>query len=92
MGVIDKPISINISKIIRLNSIISQVYLPKWELRNFIKLLSRLTKLGYMKSYSYYIQDMYESWRELIPIDNYDEGWISKHDQYMDAIKNIHEK
>ena len=91
-ALIDKPISINISKIIGQNSIISQVYLPKWELRNFIKLLSRLTKLGYMKSYSYYIQDMYESWRELIPIDNYDDGWICKHDQYIDAIKNIHEK
>ena len=88
---IDKPIAINISKIIGQNSIVSQVYLPKWELRNFIKLLSRLTKLGYLKSYLYYIQDMYESWRELIPIKNYDDGWVYKHDEYINAIKNMHQ-
>ncbi len=88
---IDKPIAINISKIIGQNAIVSQVYLPKWELRNFIKLLSRLTKLGYMKSYLYYIQDMYESWRELIPIRNYDDGWVYKHDEYINAIKNMHQ-
>jgi hypothetical protein len=87
---IDKPIAINISKIIDQNSIVSQVYLPKWELRKFIKLLSRLTKLGYMKSYLYYIQDMYESWRELIPIENYDDGWVYKQDKYIDAIKKKH--
>lgn len=88
---IDKPIAINISKIIGQNSIVSQVYLPKWELRSFIKLLSRLTKLGYMKRYSYYIQDMYESWRELIPIDNFDDGWVYKHDKYMDNIKKLYQ-
>jgi len=88
---IDKPIAINISKIIGQNSIVSQVYLPKWELRNFIKLLSRLTKLGYMKRYSYYIQDMYESWRELIPIDNFDDGWVYKHDKYMNKIKKLYQ-
>lgn len=86
---IDKPIAINISKIIGQNSIVSQVYLPKWELRNFKKLLSRLTKLGYMKRYWYYIQDMYESWRELIPIENYDDDWVYKHDKFIDHIKKM---
>jgi len=88
---IDKPIAINISKIIGQNSIVSQVYLPKWELRNFKKLLSRLTKLGYMKRYWYYIQDMYESWRELIPIENYDDGWVYKHDKFIDNIKKMYQ-
>jgi hypothetical protein len=88
---IDKPIAINISKIIGQNSFVSQVYLPKWELRNFIKLLSRLTKLGYMKRYWYYIQDMYESWRVTIPIEKYDDGWAYKHEKYIDLIKKMYQ-
>jgi hypothetical protein len=87
----DKPIAINISKIIGQNSIVSQVYLPKWELRNFIKLLSRLTKLGYMKGYIYYIQDMYESWRVTIPIEKYDDEWVYEHEKYIDGIKKMHQ-
>jgi hypothetical protein len=34
---------------------------------------------------------MYESWRELIPIENYDDDWVYKHDEFIDNIKKMHQ-
>ena len=93
LSLMDKPIAINIGKVIGENALISHIYLPKWQLRRFIQALSTLAKKGCLKRYQYYIQDMYNTFRETIPFENFkDNKWSYNHDSHIENIKMLYDK
>jgi len=93
LSLLDKPIAINIGKVLGKNELISHIFLPKWQLRRFIRALSILAKRGRLKKYTYYIQDMYNTLRETIPYEHFKNNiWTYNHKHQLDEIKRLHKK
>jgi len=90
LSLLDKPIAISMGKVHGENSLISHIFLPKRELRRFIRALVILVKKGLMKSYHYYIQDMYRTMRETIPFEHFKNGeWSYSLDDQLKKIDNL---
>ncbi len=93
LSLLDKPIAINIGKVLGEEALVSHVFLPKWQLRGFIRALSILAKRGCLKKYSYYIQDMYNTLRETIPYEHFKTNkWIYNHEYHIDELKRLYHK
>jgi DNA-binding Lrp family transcriptional regulator len=91
LSLLDKPIAINVGKVIGENSLISHIYLPKWELRRLTRALSILEKRGLLKRYDYYLQDMYQTFKETIPFENYESNeWSYNLDRQLKKIEDLH--
>jgi len=86
-SLLDKPFVLGLGKILAENALIAHLYLPKLEFRNFVDILSKLTSLGYLQSYSYVIQDMSKAQRQTISYEYFKDGlWVYDHDKH---IKNL---
>lgn len=93
LSLLDKPIAINIGKVLDEEALVGHVFLPKWQLRGFIRALSILAKRGCLKKYSYYIQDMYNTLRETIPYVHFKNNkWIYDHEYHIDELKRLYHK
>lgn len=93
LSLLDKPIAINIGKVMGENALICHIFLPKWQLRRFIQALSTLAKNGCLKSYHYYIQDMYHTFRETIPYEHFKRNkWHYDHESHIEKIKTLYSK
>ncbi len=89
----DKPFPINLGKVLRENTLISQMYLPKGEFRRFIDGLSKLIKMGLLKRYRYFIQDLNSTQRQTIPYEHFEDGkWHYDKDEHLKDLKNILQK
>ncbi len=86
----DKPFPIFLGKVLGEEALVSQIYLPKWEFRMFVRALSSLIREGLLKGYHYVIQDMYQNWRQTIPYQHFkDGGWDydeGKHYREIDEL------
>lgn len=90
LSMLDKPFAIFVGKVLQQNSLISQVYLPKWEFRKFTRALSALIRKGLLKKYHYFIQDMYQTWRETIPYQHFKNGkWNYDKEKYNEELEKI---
>jgi DNA-binding Lrp family transcriptional regulator len=93
LSLLDKPFPYFLGKVIGENAFITQIYLPKWEFREFIKNLSILIKRGLLKRYHYFIQDAFQVWRETIPYQHFQKGtWHFDAQGYQEKIYNVLEK
>lgn len=93
LSLLDKPFAIFMGKVLGENSLISQIYMPKWEFRKFIHTLSSLIRRGFMKKYRYFIEDMYQTWRETIPYQHFKDGrWNYDNNKHHEELNNILEK
>ncbi len=89
----DKPFPVHIGKIVGENMLESHIYLPKKEFRKFIKALSTLIRKGLLKSYKYWIQDMFTQWRETIPYEHFENGgWKYDIEVQLEEMANIVKK
>jgi len=91
-SLLDKPFVYIVGKILSQNAIISQVYLPRLEFRNFVDSLSKLAREGYLQSYDYVIQDLNpEKWsRMTIPYEHFKDGsWVYEHDKQIRILKDL---
>lgn len=94
-SLLDKPFVNIVGKVLGKNALVSQIYLPRTEFRNFVDALSKLAKTDFMQSYDYVFQDLRpEKWsRMTIPYDSFKDGsWAydhSKHVKNLNAL--IHE-
>ncbi len=89
----DKPFPFHIGKIVGENMLESHLYLPKKEFRKFIKALSILIRKGLLKSYKYWIQDMFIQWRETIPYEHFENGgWKYDIVEQLEEIATIVKK
>lgn len=90
LSIHDKPFPVHIGKIIGENYLTSHIYLPKKEFREFIKALSTLIRKGLLKSYNYWIQDMFIQWRETIPYEHFENGeWKYDIEGQLTEMANI---
>jgi DNA-binding Lrp family transcriptional regulator len=88
-SLLDKPFVAILGKILNENGLVSQVYLPRNEFRNFIDALSKLARDNFLERYDYVVQDLRPGkWsRETIPFELFKNGrWMYEHSQHLDAI------
>ena len=89
----DKPIAINLGKVLGENALVSHIYLPKREFRRFIDTLSTLIKRGLLKQYHYFIQDIHKTYRRTIPYEYFENGrWNYDNENHHKELKRILEK
>lgn len=67
LSIHDKPFPFFLGKILGENALMTQMYLPNWEFRRFIAALSKIIKKGLLRDYHYVLQDKFQTWRETIP-------------------------
>lgn len=91
-SLLNKPFVGIVGKILGKNSLISQVYLPRPEFRNFVESLSKLVRNGCLQSYHYVIQDLGKGkWsRETIPYQFFKKGsWIYDHNSQVQSLRSL---
>lgn len=86
----DKPFPTFLGKVLRENTLLSHVYLPKLEFRRFIESLSSLIKRGILEKYSYVFQDPFTQWRETIPYEHFKDGrWHYDGEGHQEELRKI---
>lgn len=93
LSMLDKPFAIFLGKVLGENALFSQIYLPKWEFRKFIRALSDLITKDFLTRYHYYFQDMYQTWRRTIPYKNFKNGkWNYDNQKHHEELRKIFEE
>ena len=88
-SLLDKPFVAILGKILNENALVSQIYLPRHEFRNFIDALSKLARENFLDNYEYVIQDLRAGkWsRETVPFELFKNGcWMYEHPQHLAAL------
>ena len=91
-SLLDKPFVYIVGKILGQNAVVSQVYLPRVEFRNFVESLSKLARDGYLESYDYVFQDVNPGkWlRQTIPYEYFIDGsWAYDHYRHIQDLRNL---
>ena len=89
-SLLNKPFVRVIGKVYGRNQLFVQVYLPRQELRNFLAVLSKLIKMGFLKTYEYVIQDLAKTERQTISYEFFkDNKWIYNHEKYLAKLRSI---
>ena len=90
LSLLDKPLAIYLGKVLGENALVSQMYLLKWEFRRFVHALTNLIKKGLLKDYHYFIQDMYQTWKETIPYEHFENGrWNYNYEKQKEELKKV---
>ena len=95
LTLMDKPFVLVIGKELYKNSVFCFTYMPKIEFRRFIDILSYLIKINKLKSYDYYIIDMWKTHRETIQYDYpyfVDGEWRLDVDLFINKLKFLRDK
>ena len=91
-SLLDKPFIILVGKVLGENAMVSQMYLPRLELRKFIDALSKLARTGFLQSYDYVFQDLRPGkWsRETIPYQFFKNGsWTYDHSRHIRSLHDL---
>ena len=91
-SLLDKPFVIIVGKILNQNALVSQVYLPRNEFRNFVDALSKLVRMNLLENYEYVFQDLRRGkWsRETIPYQLFKNGaWTYEHSEHVKALRDL---
>ncbi len=91
-SLLEKPFVNIIGKILGENTLVCQVHLPLLEFRKFVDTLSKLSRIGFLQSYDYLIQDLRPGkWsRETIPFEFFDDGkWVYNHNKHIECLHSL---
>lgn len=89
-SIMDKPFALGMGKVLGQNCLIAYLYLPKREFRNFIEVLSKLARSGFLKAYDYVIQDLKKSARQTISYEHFRNGkWIYDHERHIKNLESL---
>jgi hypothetical protein len=90
LSLLDKPFVFILGKILGQSGMISELCLPRNELKNFQDSLSTLIRRGFIQSYDYIIQHFGEWTRQTISYKNFrNEAWIYNHEKHIQALKEL---
>jgi DNA-binding Lrp family transcriptional regulator len=86
----DKPFAYTLGKILGENKLMANLRMPRTEFREFIDVLSRLVKSGFLQSYSYVIQDLNKTLRQTISYEYFrNKGWIYDHEKHIKSLQAL---
>jgi len=83
-SLLDKPFARGLGKVLRANTLIAHLYLPRAEFRKFVDHLSSLIKAKMLKNYSYVIQDLEKGSRQTISYEYFErKKWKYDHEKHL---------
>lgn len=89
-SLLDKPFVDVLARILGQPGMISKLYLPRKELKNFHDSLSTLIRKSFLQDYDYIIQDSEEWSRETIPYQCFEnETWVYDHEKHIQTLKEL---
>jgi len=92
-SLLDKPFVGGLGKILNENALIVDVYLPRLEFRKFIDALSKLVRIGSLRSFNYVILDLRKVKRQTISYEYFKNGsWIYDHHKHIQTLKKLAEE
>jgi len=92
-SLLDKPFVDVLGRILNQPGMISKLYLPKKELKNFKDSLSALIRRGFLQSYDYVIQDSGEWSRQTISYEFFQDGvWTYNHEKHIRTLEELVDK
>ena len=87
-SLLNKFFIITTGKILKENTILTEVFLPTNEFRKFVDALSTLAKMKLVRSYKYAIQDLRIRSRQTISGEFFKgKSWIYDHKNHMDTLQ-----
>jgi len=93
LSLLDKPFVTTVGKVFSENSLLVQVYLPRAELGEFTKRLSKLVREGFLRFYYYIILDGRRTKRETIPYQSFKgQSWIYDHNKHLKKLQELVEQ
>lgn len=88
-SVLDKPFMRGLGKAFGKDTIFGHAYIPRSEFRNFVDALSQLINKGFLKSYSYIVEDWSKRARQTISYEFFkNRSWTYDHEEHL---KRLHE-
>lgn len=88
-SLMNKPFVRVMGKVYGKNQLFVQVYLPRQQLRNFIGMLSKLIRAGFLDTYEYVIQDLARTKRQTISYEFFeDNNWVYHHKKYLEKLQS----
>jgi DNA-binding Lrp family transcriptional regulator len=90
LSLLDKPFVFFLGKILGQPEMVSQLYLPRKEFKNFKDSLSTLIRRGFLQSYDYLIQHSEEWSRQTISYEFFEnEIWIYNHKKHIRTLEEL---
>jgi DNA-binding Lrp family transcriptional regulator len=84
-----KPFARYMGKEYGKNRLFVQIYLPREQLINFLKALSRLVRAGLMETYEYVTQDLTRTQRQTISYEFFkDNSWEYNDREYLEKLRS----
>lgn len=88
-SLMNKPFVRVMGKVYGKNQLFVQVYLPREQLRNFIDMLSKLIRAGFLDTYEYVIQDLARTKKQTISYEFFeDNNWVYDHKKYLEKLQS----
>jgi len=93
LSLLDKPFVTTVGKVFSENSLLVQVYLPRAELGELTRRLSKLVREGFLRFYYYIILDGRRTKRETIPYQSFKgPSWIYDHNKHLKKLQELVEQ
>jgi DNA-binding Lrp family transcriptional regulator len=84
-----RPFARSMGKEYGKNRLFAQIYLPKEQLRNFLKTISKLVREGFLETYEYVIQDMKKTERQTISYEFFEnKHWKYDNKKHMEKLRS----
>jgi len=88
LSLLDKPFVTTVGKVFSENSLLVQAYLPRAELGELTRRLSKLVREGFLRFYYYIILDGRRTKRETIPYQSFKgPSWIYDHNKHLKKLQ-----
>jgi len=89
-SLLDKPLVVSLGKILGQNSMIAFLYIPLQEFKGFMKALSKLRAMGWLKNYFYVHLDLDGDMRQTFSYEYFKQGsWIYNHIQHIRTLQTL---
>jgi DNA-binding Lrp family transcriptional regulator len=83
-----KPFGRYMGKEYGKNALFVQIYLPREQLKNFLRAISKLVRAGFMESYEYVIQDLTRTQRQTISYEFFKgSNWEYDDKKYVERLR-----
>jgi len=90
LSLMDKSFVFLLGKILGRLGMVSQLYIPRVEFKNFKDCLSTLIRRGFLKSYDYVIQHHGEWSRQTISYEFFkNETWLYNHEKHIRTVEEL---
>lgn len=89
ISMMNKPFVRALGKVYGKNHLFARIYLPRKEIHNFLEILSKFIRTGFLETYDYVIEDPTKTYRQTISYEFFKNNhWEYNHRGYLQKLKS----